>query len=84
MADVLFGDEFEDVTYYMIDAFPEGYENFTFENDNHWNEAGNLRAARAMAAWGDASGYWQMDEARWMTLESATTVSINDLYGAER
>ena len=42
LANKLFGGQYAENTTYLIDNFPEGFNNFTFNNDDHWNEWGEV------------------------------------------
>ena len=80
LAKRLFESDLAGHTFYLVDDFPEGYKEFVFENDNHWNESGNLRAARAIVNWGSQKGFWPMDEQRWATLAEETIKAIEAKY----
>lgn len=80
LARKLFGEQFADNTVYLIDYFPEGYENFTFENDNHWNETGNLRAMQAIANWGTNAKHWSFSNENLANLTQKTEDAIKLLY----
>lgn len=80
LARKLFGQQFAAQTVYMIDDFPEGYQNFRFENDNHWNEKGNLRAGQAIADWGVANKMWPQDKEKWGVLSAKAERAIQRRY----
>jgi hypothetical protein len=76
----LFGSQFSDNTVYLSQYFPEGYRNFAFRNDDHWNEKGNLRAAQAIAKWGREVGYWSYQPETLTVLTTQTEAAIDRLY----
>ncbi|MGI9286195.1 MAG: hypothetical protein ACR2P1_12475 [Pseudomonadales bacterium] len=80
LARKLFGEQFSSNTVYLIDYFPEGYNNFIFENDLHWNEIGNLRAARSIANWGTKANHWSNSKEILAALTQKTEEAINLLY----
>jgi hypothetical protein len=79
LAAKLIGQHFADNTVYLIDYFPEGFHNFTFENDNHWNESGNLRAAQAIADWGSVR-LWPVNKDKVEAVSFRTQAAIQKLY----
>lgn len=81
LSTVLFDPDLSEVTFHLGEEFPEGYGSFTFQNDNHWNERGNLRAAQAIRRWGGAAGFWVLDNRRWSKLEQEVVESIQNIYG---
>lgn len=80
LARKLFGGEFAAETVYLSDYFPEGYQNFRFRNDPHWNEKGNLRAAEGIADWGASAKIWTLDAERWAVLQQTIEHAIAELY----
>lgn len=80
LAKRLFGDTFAAETVYLIDYFPEGYQEFRFENDNHWNEKGNLRAAQGIAQWGASAELWPQNKEKWSALTAVTERAIQERY----
>lgn len=80
LARKLFGEQFAKNTVYLIDYFPEGYENFKFENDGHWNETGNSRAMQAIADWSRKAKYWSFSNKNLAHLTQKTEDAINLLY----
>ncbi len=80
LAKKLFGQQFAAQTVYMIDYFPEGYQSFKFENDNHWNEKGNLRVAQAITDWGVSAKMWSQNTEKWAVLTAKTKRAIQERY----
>jgi len=81
LAKKLFGDHFGAQTVFLTDYFADGLRDVRFANDGHWNEKGNLRAARAILEWGNHSGIWSVKEKTIGMLTAKTEAAINDLYG---
>jgi hypothetical protein len=80
LARKLFGTEFAAETIFLNDYFPEGYQNFRFADDGHWNEKGNLRAAEGIADWGASAEIWPFDKRRWAAIKESTERAIGELY----
>ena len=80
LASKLFGRQFAENTVYLSDALSEGYDNYIFRNDDHWNELGNLRAARAVAEWGKNANYWSYQPETISVLTAQTKAAIKQLY----
>lgn len=80
LAEVLFGKQFKAQTLYLADYFPEGYSDFRFVNDAHWNEKGNLRAAQAIAQWGADQKLWPDKKSVLDSLTEQTEAAIEKLY----
>lgn len=80
LAHKLFGKLYAENTTYLIDYFPEGFNNFTFNNDDHWNEWGNLRAAQAITDLGINAKYWPDPKNKLTVLTDRTKAAIEQQY----
>jgi len=80
LATKLMEDKFGDNLLYLESSFPEGYPNFRFETDDHWNEKGNLRAAKSILDWGVTESLWQSNENDWNVLSQKTESAVELLY----
>lgn len=80
LAKKLIGEQFRDSILYLEPSFPEGYSDFRFITDDHWNEMGNLRAAKSILDWGYEKNLWQKNDKAWSDINQSTQLAIEKLY----
>jgi len=79
VARALFASTFQGKVMFLGDHFEGDFADYRFRKDPHWNEPGNLIAARIIGRWGDGV-YWRFDESRFATVEADIRAKIEALY----